>query len=102
MDIGTKIKEARKKKELSLVQLSNVCSISPSHIGRIENSERRPSGYSLKALAEPLGISEVELFKAAGLLSKDATDDRAKKLLREIEWELQRMLVSIERKIESL
>lgn len=87
---------------LTLTQLSNASGVSPSHIGRIERGSRLPSGYVLKALAGALGVNEVGLFKVAGLLPKDAADDRAKRLLKEVEREIRGVLLSLEKKIDNL
>ncbi len=44
-------------------------SVSPSHLGRIENGGRFPSARILRRIARPLGFEEDELFALAGYLS---------------------------------
>ena len=46
-----------------------MASVSPSHLGRIENGGRFPSARILRRIARPLGFEEDELFALAGYLS---------------------------------
>ena len=100
--LGEVIKERRKAKGLNLRQLSSLSGVSISHLGRIEKRERFPSVPILRKLAEPLDFGEVELFKLAGFLSRDDSDERLARLKRVIKGEIASALGSIYRKIDSL
>ncbi len=54
---------------LTLQELDAMSSVSPSHLGRIENGGRFPSARILRRIAKPLGFEEDELFALAGYLS---------------------------------
>jgi transcriptional regulator with XRE-family HTH domain len=62
------IKQRRLMKGLTLEQLGEISGVSPSHLGRIERSERFPSARILRKLAKPLDFNEVELFTFADFL----------------------------------
>jgi len=70
--VGKAIKQRRLIAGLSLSRLSAKSGVSISHLGRIEGGERLPSASVLRRLAEPLGISEIELFSYAGFLSPES------------------------------
>ena len=56
-DIGNNIREARKRKGLTLAQLAAQCRCSTSLISQIETSAVNPSFSTLKAISDALGIS---------------------------------------------
>ena len=55
MRLGTKIKELRKKKGLTQIELSEKTRLTERTIQRIENHEVEPSKHSLKKMGEVLG-----------------------------------------------
>ncbi|MBA7647959.1 hypothetical protein ES703_55738 [subsurface metagenome] len=87
-DLGEILRERRKERGWRLKTLSDKTGLSSSEIGRIEMGKRFPSANSLRKLAEPLGFNELELFKIAGFLSRDASDERLDKLKNKIRKEL--------------
>lgn len=68
------IKEQRKIKNLTLVQLANVLDVSQGYLSNIENGNRNPSPEVLKKLSETLELDYSELLHEAGYrdLSKAA------------------------------
>ena len=68
-NVGQMIKQRRSMMSLTLQQLGDKSGVSPSHLGRIERGERYPTAHVLRKLAEPLGLTEVELFTSANFLS---------------------------------
>ncbi len=62
MDIGAKLRELRKAKQLSIYRVSHDTGISPNHIKALENGERNPSLDTLARICVPLGISLPELI----------------------------------------
>jgi len=68
-DLGKILKQRRIMIPLTLQELAVKSGVSASHLGRIEGGERFPSAHVLRKLAEPLGLSESELFTFAGYLS---------------------------------
>ncbi len=67
--LGGILKQQRLAIPLTLQELAAAASVSPSHLGRIERSERFPSARILRKIAKPLGFNEDELFTLAGFLS---------------------------------
>ena len=72
-NVGQMIKQRRSMMSLTLQQLGDKSGVSPSHLGRIERGERYPTAHVLRKLAEPLGLTEVELFTSANFLSPQST-----------------------------
>lgn len=70
--LGPVLKEQRLISSLTLHQLSDISGISPSHLGRIERGERFPSSRTLRKVAKPLGLDEIELLMLADYLSESA------------------------------
>ncbi len=67
--LGELIRQQRVAIPLTLQELAGLSGTSPSHLGRVERSERFPSARILRKLAKPLGFGENELFTLAGYLS---------------------------------
>ena len=67
MKTGQKIKELRKKKGLTQIDLSEKSSLSLRTIQRIENNENKPSVYSLRKIGEVLdykfNLKELNIMK---------------------------------------
>lgn len=59
--IGSRIRELRVAKKLTLEQLSARVGISPSHLSRLERGQTSPSFTVAAALARELGITVGEL-----------------------------------------
>jgi len=67
--LGKLLRQRRVTVPLTLQELGDMSSVSPSHLGRIEKGDRFPSARVLRKIAKPLGFSEDELFALAGYLS---------------------------------
>ena len=63
LNIGEKIYNLRKKKNLSQEDLAKLSGVSSSHIGYIENGEREPTISVLCKLAKALKVSILDLFE---------------------------------------
>jgi len=61
MNIGIVIKEVRKQKGVTQLDLSEQSNLSERTIQRIENNETEASHYSLKSIGEILGIDLQEI-----------------------------------------
>ena len=61
MNIGIVIKEIRKQKGLTQLELSEQANLSQRTVQRIENHEVEPSFYSLKNIGEILDVDLVEI-----------------------------------------
>lgn len=57
MKLGTRIKDLRKKKGFTQVELSQQTGLSLRTIQRIENNENKPSVYSLRKIGEALNYT---------------------------------------------
>lgn len=62
MDIGQNIKQIRKERRMTLIQLSSMCGISVSFLSDIERGARLPSIEKLFTLAQKLNVSVDRLF----------------------------------------
>ncbi len=69
ISLGEIIRQQRVTIPLTLQELAQKTSVSPSHLGRMERGERFPSARILRKIAGPLGFEEDELFTLAGYLS---------------------------------
>lgn len=101
-DLGRILRERRIARKLPLRQLEEMSGVSRSYISRVEIGERFPSARALRSLAKPLGFGEIELFKIAGFLSRDESDDRVARFKEEIKREIARSLVGLRHKVNSL
>lgn len=63
MDIAKRLKEIRKAKNISVYKLSQLSSVSETHIRDLERGDRNPSLDTLSKLAKPLGLSLSDLLK---------------------------------------
>lgn len=63
MHIEMKIKEVRKKKNLTLIQLSNRSGLSATHINDVENGLKEPGISVLVRLARALDVPITDLYK---------------------------------------
>ena len=70
-NLGSVVKQQRKRLGLTLEGLSAKSWVSMSHLGRIENAQRYPSARILRQIAKPLNLDENELFNLAGYLPTD-------------------------------
>ncbi len=61
-DTGRRIQEERQKRNLSLVQLSHLSNVSPSHLNRIENGQRRAGIEPLLKICKALSISIMDIL----------------------------------------
>ena len=70
-NLGKILKQRRVMVPLTLQELARASGVSASHLGRIERGERFPSAHVLRKLAQPLGLTESELFTLAGYLPSE-------------------------------
>lgn len=61
-DIGRRIQEERMKRNLSLFQLAHLSNVSPSHLNRIENGQRRPGIEPLLKICAALSVSVMDIM----------------------------------------
>lgn len=62
MDIGSKIKRLRRKKQLTLEDVANRCELSKGFLSQVENNLSSPSITTLEDILEVLGSSLSEFF----------------------------------------
>jgi len=72
--LGEIIKDFRKRRGLTPKDLARSVGVHFSEIYRIEHGQRFPKAQTLRKMAKPLGISEIDLFKLAGFLSPDGSE----------------------------
>jgi transcriptional regulator with XRE-family HTH domain len=63
LDIGTRIRELREGRDLSLRSLAEMCSVSPNTVSLIERGLSSPSIDTLQRLASGLGMSIAAFFE---------------------------------------
>jgi transcriptional regulator with XRE-family HTH domain len=79
-----RLRELRKQKNLSQTELGQLAELHYTHIGRFERGTSRPSGDTLKRLADALGVtSDYLLVGAADEAAKARFEDR--ELLRQFQ-----------------
>ena len=72
-----RLRELRKQKNLSQTELGRLAELHYTHIGRFERGTSRPSGDTLKRLADALGVtSDYLLDGAADEAAKARFEDR--------------------------
>ena len=67
-EFGKAVKQRRLLIPLTLRELAAKSGVSASHLGRIEQGERFPSGHILRKIAKPLGVDASLLMTIAGYL----------------------------------
>ncbi len=93
-NIAKIIREERKRKLLTLKQLSEMSGVSIAHLGRVEKGQRKPSPHILQKIAEPLGFDLEELLLLAGYLSPQSlalSEEERNKLRAELNVLLERV-----------
>jgi len=101
-NFGERLKARRKERGLTFAKLEALSGVDTSYLGRIERGERFPSAHILRKLAEPLGFDERELFKMAGYLSPDRTDDRISKFKDSMKGEIKGAMDNLLEKVDTL
>jgi transcriptional regulator with XRE-family HTH domain len=61
-DLGTNLREARKKLELTQEQVAERCGVHPTEISRIEAGKRDPRISTLRRLAKAVELSPGQLL----------------------------------------
>jgi transcriptional regulator with XRE-family HTH domain len=76
-EFGQKLKEWRENLRPPMTQreLADKIEVSYGFIAHVETGRTLPGKETLRALAKSLGISETEMFKAAGYLSETVPSD---------------------------
>jgi transcriptional regulator with XRE-family HTH domain len=75
--LGEFLAEQRRSAQLSVRQLAAQAGVSNPYLSQIERGLRRPSADVLQQLAKALRISAETLYVRAGILDRDAEDDRS-------------------------
>ena len=65
--IGKRIKQLREEKNISQVELANLCDFERSNMNRIEMGNTCPSVYTLFKIAQSLQIETYQLLNFEGL-----------------------------------
>jgi transcriptional regulator with XRE-family HTH domain len=64
-DFASRLKQLRKQRELSQVQLAEAVGVHTNHIGRYERGESQASAQALKRLADALGVTTDYLIEGS-------------------------------------
>src|SRR6202165_5412075 len=76
-DLGTFIRDERRRDRLSLRKLSELAGISNPYLSQIERGLRKPSAEILQSIARGLRISAETLYVRAGILDANPDGERA-------------------------
>lgn len=76
MKIGTRLRQYRQAKEISIYKLSKETDVSQNHISAIENDIRQPTIEMLERLITPMGITLAEFFNDNENASFLTSDER--------------------------
>jgi transcriptional regulator with XRE-family HTH domain len=80
LNFGLYIKQKRKKRNMSLVEISTLSGVSIAQISRVENGKRGiPRPETIKKLATALGMGYEDLMVQAGHLDKASQTRRTVK-----------------------
>ncbi len=66
LSLGSKIRQQRKMRKLTLAELAEICDISPSFLSQIERDQATPSIATLHTIANAFGLSLATFFKEPG------------------------------------
>lgn len=84
--LGSKIKELRKRKGLSLRELGEEINMNYSHLSRLENGQKIPSLETIELLADYFGVKASHFLDEAE--SDELTDDE-EELLNDLDLSLE-------------
>lgn len=70
-ELGKLLKQLRKDKNLTLIQLSKISGVSNPYISQIENGKFIPSPEMLRKLANFFQVSYIDLLIVAGYVTKE-------------------------------
>lgn len=65
--IGKRIKQLREAKNMSQVELANLCGFEKSNMNRLEAGNTNPTANTLKIIAENLDVDVMELLNFKNL-----------------------------------
>ncbi|MBV8951725.1 MAG: helix-turn-helix transcriptional regulator [Actinobacteria bacterium] len=82
-DLGTFIRDQRRRDRLSLRKLSELAGISNPYLSQIERGLRKPSAEILQAIARALQISAETLYVRAGILEEPDPPDLLDEIRRD-------------------
>lgn len=77
MKIGSRLRQYRRAKEISIYKLSKETDVSQNHISAIENDIRQPTIEMLERLITPMGITLAEFFNDNENASFLTSDERS-------------------------
>ncbi|WP_445491797.1 helix-turn-helix domain-containing protein [Niallia sp. 03133] len=60
ISVGKQIREARRKRNLSLAKLAEKTNITPNHLGKIERGEVKPSYHTISVLCIVLQFNPLD------------------------------------------
>lgn len=93
MNIGTAIKELRKKKKLSQVELAELCDMTQTSLSQIESGSRKPNSETMKKLTTFFNVPEILIYMLATELSD--IPEAKRDMFQKVYPSLRNMLVSI-------
>lgn len=96
MGIGSKIKENRKRKGLTQVELAEKANLSRSYVADIERDRYNPSVDTLQTIASALGIHPSALLDIPYVAEPGAYYELNQKDERDIAKDLERILANLE------
>lgn len=74
-DVGSYIRDQRRKAQLSLRKLAERAGVSNPYLSQIERGLRQPSAKILKGIATALEVSAETIFTQAGILDVDPQEE---------------------------
>lgn len=85
IQIGTKIKEIRKRKRISQEKLAEMVSMNLRSINRIENQHNIPTLETLDKIAQVLGVSITDFFEGATPKTKQEIIDEINSIMNKMD-----------------
>lgn len=93
--IGSRIREFRKKQDLTLEELSDQVGLDWSFLARIETGKAVPSVQSLAKISKALHVSLKDLFSTTSIQQNELLDRQATELLHQLNTSEKSQLIKI-------
>lgn len=93
--LGARIKEIRKKREMSQEQLAEKIDVDPKHLSRIEVGRGYPSLDALENIASALNVEMKELFEFQHLDSADEVEKAVESLFKSANEQEKRVVLKL-------
>lgn len=93
--LGMRVREVRKKRQLSQEKLAEKVGVDPKQISRIEGGKSAPSLDTLESLARSLQVEMKDLLDFQHLIAEESIEDQALRLLLLMDDQTKRVAIRL-------